>query len=255
MSQRLPPLPNLGYLKKHAKDVLRVARHRYPQCRLTDAQHALARGYGFRSWPDLKVHIESLREPQSVDRTPGRRIPAERVTSRFRAAKAGHPMAGMWTTVHPLPFLNDAAQHPADLVVEFDVIGDTVSLIQIASDETGEQTAVKMAIRADGREHPFHFGHELVMQARWSDLRTLEMIVKHGDAIVSSGTVRGFPGREIANPLDDRPRRRPRASVVVMPRAALAVAFMSITSACSFSSDTGGRMQTQFQTRGRPSRD
>lgn len=96
-------------------------------------------------------------------------------------------MAGMWTTVHPSSD-HDAAQHPADLVVEFDVIGDTVSLIQIASDETGEQTAVKMAIRADGREHPFHFGHELVMQARWSDLRTLEMIVKHGDAIVSSGT-------------------------------------------------------------------
>ena len=187
MSQRLPSVPNLGYLKKHAKDVLRVARHRNPQCRLTDAQHALARGYGFRSWPDLKVHIESLREPQSVDRTPGRRIPAERVTSRFRAAKAGHPMAGTWTTAQPSSD-HDVAQHPADMVVEFDVTGDTVSLTQIVSDETGEQTAVKMAICADGQEHPFHFGHELVMQARWSDLRTLEMIVKHGDAIVSSGT-------------------------------------------------------------------
>lgn len=185
MSQRLPSVPNLGYLKKHAKDVLRVARHRNPRCRLTDAQHALARGYGFRSWPDLKVHIESLRPPESVDRTPGRRIPAKRVASRFGAASAVHPMTGTWTTAQPT---SDVAQHPADLVVEFDVTGDIVSLVQIASDATGEQTAVKMAIRADGREHPFQFGHELVMQARWSDLRTLEMIVKHGDAIVSSGT-------------------------------------------------------------------
>jgi hypothetical protein len=185
MSQRLPSVPNLGYLRKHAKDVLRVARYRNPRCRLTDAQHALARGYGFRSWAELKVHIESLPEPDSVDRRIGRRTPAVRVTSRFSPAKAGHPMAGTWTT-HPSSG-HDVAQNSADLVVEFDVTGDTVSLIQIACDQIGEQTAVKMAIRADGREHPFHFGNELVMQARWSDFRTLEMIVKRGDLIVSSG--------------------------------------------------------------------
>jgi len=187
MSHSLPSVPNLGYLKKHAKDVLRVARHRNPRCRLTDAQHALARGYGFRSWPDLKVHVESLRQAESVARTPGRRIPVERVTSRFRAAKAGHPMAGTWTTAHPSSD-HDVAQDQADLVVEFDVTGDIVSLVQVASGKTGEQTAVKMAIRADGQEYPFPFGRELVMQARWSGLRTLEMIVKHGDAIVSHGT-------------------------------------------------------------------
>jgi hypothetical protein len=187
MSQRLPSIPNLGYLKKHAKDVLRVARHRNPRCRLTDAQHALARGYGFRSWPDLKVHIESLPEPESGDRTPGRRAPAWRVTSKIHPAKAGHPIAGTWTAAH-LSADDNVPQHSAYLVVEFEVTGDTVSLVQISSNETGEQTAMKMAFRADGREHPFNFGHELVMQARWSDLRTLEMIVKHGDAIVSNGT-------------------------------------------------------------------
>ena len=187
MSQRLPSVPNLDYLKKHAKDVLRVARHRNPRWRLTDAQHALARGYGFRSWPDLKVHVESLRLPDSGNRMPAGRSPGERVTSRSRSAKAGHPMTGTWIAAHPSSD-HDAVKHSVDVVLEFDVTDDIVSLVQIASGETGGRTAVKMAIRADGREHPFHFGHDLVMQARWSDRRTLEMIVTHGDVIVSSGT-------------------------------------------------------------------
>ena len=62
MTQRLPSLPNLGYLRKQAKDVLRVVRHRSPRWSLADAQHAVAHGYGFPSWPDsnsMSSHSEN----------------------------------------------------------------------------------------------------------------------------------------------------------------------------------------------------
>ena len=56
MSRQLPEKPNLVYLKKQAKELLRSMR----QGKLADAQHALARDYGFASWAKLKVHVETL---------------------------------------------------------------------------------------------------------------------------------------------------------------------------------------------------
>jgi hypothetical protein len=45
------------------------------------------------------------------------------------------------------------------------------------------------AIRAGAiQDHPVQFGNELVLRARWTDVRTLETIVKHGETIVSKGT-------------------------------------------------------------------
>jgi hypothetical protein len=56
MSRHLPPNPNLGYLKKQAKELLRSRQ----QGKLADAQHALANEYGFPQWADLKAHVDSL---------------------------------------------------------------------------------------------------------------------------------------------------------------------------------------------------
>lgn len=78
MSSQLPPNPNLIYLKKQAKTLLRqikagepaaVERCRQshphgenlPAPRLSDAQLILAREYGFASWPRLKHFIEGVR--------------------------------------------------------------------------------------------------------------------------------------------------------------------------------------------------
>ena len=47
MSRHLPPHPNLEYLKKQAKESLRDMRRRDPASKLADAQHAIAREYGF----------------------------------------------------------------------------------------------------------------------------------------------------------------------------------------------------------------
>lgn len=56
MSRQLPEKPNLAYLKKQAKELLRSGQHR----NLADAQHTLANEYGFPTWAKLKVHVESL---------------------------------------------------------------------------------------------------------------------------------------------------------------------------------------------------
>ena len=55
MSRQLPEKPNLQFLKKQVKELLRSGQH----SKLADAQHALAREYGFREWRELKTHVES----------------------------------------------------------------------------------------------------------------------------------------------------------------------------------------------------
>jgi hypothetical protein len=56
MSRQLPDNPNLEFLKKQAKELLRSMR----QGKLADAQHALANEYGFATWAKLKSHVEAL---------------------------------------------------------------------------------------------------------------------------------------------------------------------------------------------------
>jgi hypothetical protein len=59
MSRELPQKPNLGYLRKQAKELLRSTR----QGKLADAQYTLAKEYGFASWTKLKSHVEVLGVP------------------------------------------------------------------------------------------------------------------------------------------------------------------------------------------------
>lgn len=64
MSRDLPDRPNLDHLKKQAKALLRKLREHDAAATLADAQHALAREYGFASWPKLKTHLQAL--PQAA---------------------------------------------------------------------------------------------------------------------------------------------------------------------------------------------
>jgi ankyrin repeat protein len=59
MSEALPSRPNLGWLRKTAKQHLKDLRTRQPDATLADAQFTLARRYGFSSWRSLKVHVEN----------------------------------------------------------------------------------------------------------------------------------------------------------------------------------------------------
>src|SRR5258707_1137527 len=76
MSRVLPAHPSLEHLKKQAKDLLHDFAQGYPtaveqftsvaptsgaaQPKLADAQHVIAREYGFASWTKLKEHVQSL---------------------------------------------------------------------------------------------------------------------------------------------------------------------------------------------------
>ena len=90
MSQ-LPRRPSLTHLRKQAKDLLRRLRQQNPDTTLAEAQHAVAREYGFDSWPKLKTQVERLVAlPQPV--TFHRYTPKAREAvffSRFEASQRG----------------------------------------------------------------------------------------------------------------------------------------------------------------------
>src|SRR5215472_12341554 len=93
MSRPLPAKPHLEHLKKQAKELLRDYLLRTPDAierfrslgfesvtapKLADAQHVIAREYGYAAWPRLKEHVESL----------GRLTPAEQLSAAVCASNA-----------------------------------------------------------------------------------------------------------------------------------------------------------------------
>jgi ankyrin repeat protein len=58
--RRLPERPSLEQLRKQAREHLDALRASDPSAKLAAAQHALAREYGFDSWPKLVHHVESV---------------------------------------------------------------------------------------------------------------------------------------------------------------------------------------------------
>src|SRR5687768_830744 len=67
--RHLPDRPSLEQLRKQAKEYLAELRATDPSAGLAGAQHALARDYGFESWPALVHHVESL-QPERRMRQP-----------------------------------------------------------------------------------------------------------------------------------------------------------------------------------------
>jgi Clp amino terminal domain, pathogenicity island component/Glyoxalase superfamily protein len=94
MSQ-LPRRPNFEHLKKQAKDRLRELRQRDPAAKLADAQHAIAREYGFSNWAALKAHVESVEQtldsPASTFERYTERAKRATFFSRYEAGQLGHP--------------------------------------------------------------------------------------------------------------------------------------------------------------------
>jgi len=56
----LPEHPDLDWLRKQAKRLLKELRETNPSARLADAQFDLAKRYGFSSWRALKAHVDTL---------------------------------------------------------------------------------------------------------------------------------------------------------------------------------------------------
>ena len=195
MSQRLPRRPNLSHLKKQAKDVLRICRHRNPPWRLADAQHAVARGYGFQTWRDLKLHVESVTEPPAPIASRDSRTEEEMITgnSGGRPLKTaaedhrsltGHPIVGTWIARSPVRSVDHPQAPMVEVVTAFDLSDDLLTLTHIEADPAGHESAMKMAFPVDGQDHPVEFRDDLVLRATWTDNRALEIIARHGELIV-----------------------------------------------------------------------
>ncbi|MEM9884011.1 MAG: ankyrin repeat domain-containing protein, partial [Planctomycetota bacterium] len=78
----LPPRPELQHLKNQAKRRLEALRRSDPKAKLSTAQFALARDYGFSSWRELKAHVDAAcrEDPSAGD---------DRVADLERALDAG----------------------------------------------------------------------------------------------------------------------------------------------------------------------
>ena len=81
MSRDLPARPSLEHLKKQAKETLRSLASDSASVRptLADAQHLIAREYGFLNWAALKTHVESLAQAD----------PSEMLAAAVRTNDAG----------------------------------------------------------------------------------------------------------------------------------------------------------------------
>lgn len=126
MSRELPAKPNLEHLKRQAKDLLdafherdvtAVERLRLPHLltadappKLADAQHAIAREYGFANWAKLKEHVELVtlaRKPAEMLSVAVRASDAERVARVLEShpelnIEINGPMANVEANVTPL---------------------------------------------------------------------------------------------------------------------------------------------------------
>jgi hypothetical protein len=159
MSRNLPPHPNLDHLKKQAKDLLDELKQQNPTSKLADAQFALAREYGFTSWPKLKAYVESLPNPAtSVD-----------------AQDKANPFVGKWTAN-----LSKSKRHPANqfqnAILEFAVVGNTVTITDTVVGDSGHELHGKNTIQVDSDEHIVE--NEYVVTASWRGSRTLETMAK-----------------------------------------------------------------------------
>ena len=79
---QLPVRPNLEHLKKQAKALLRTSQsEESPPQKLADAQHVIARRYGFASWPKLKERVQRIEKQATAPADPSR--PALGASCRF----------------------------------------------------------------------------------------------------------------------------------------------------------------------------
>jgi hypothetical protein len=154
MSRNLPDRPNLEFLKKEAKTRLESMQRTATGVQLADAQFALARDYGFDSWPKLKAHVEAV---------------------------AMSPLTGRWVAD-----VSRSKRHPANqfrsATIVFAVDGTTVNVADEFVDEAGKTVRARNTIEADGVARAM--GSGFVVTARWLARNDLETVAtKNGEEV------------------------------------------------------------------------
>lgn len=166
MSRPLPTRPNLEHLKKQAKELLDDLQRQNPDAQLADALHAIAREYGFASWPKLKVAVEES-------------LPA--------SASERNPFVGVWTAD-----VSQSTRHPANqfqrATLRFAVDGDTVTITDVVVNAAGQEDRGTNTILVDGVERGADDGGGYALVAHWRSPRIIETIARKNGAIVGRGT-------------------------------------------------------------------
>lgn len=157
MSRNLPDRPNLEFLRKEAKALLASLQARDPAAQLADAQYALARDYGFTSWPNLKAHVEAV---------------------------SMSPLTGRWVAD-----VSRSKRHPANLfrsaTIVFAVDGNTVSIADEFEDEAGKTVRARNTIEADGVARATGSGY--MVTATWRSRSDLETVATRNGEEVGRG--------------------------------------------------------------------
>jgi hypothetical protein len=157
MSRNLPDRPNLEFLRKEAKARLESLQQGGAAAQLADAQFALAREYGFDSWPRLKAHVASL---------------------------AVSPFSGRWVAD-----VARSKRHPANpfrsATIVFSVDGTTVNMADEFVDEAGKATRNRHTVEADGV--PRRMGRGFVVTATWLAPNDLETVATRNGEEVGRG--------------------------------------------------------------------
>lgn len=188
MSRNLPRHPNLEFLKKQAKDLLHDTQERDPAFKLSDAQYAIAREYGFPSWPKLKAYVESVSGPTTaaaalvgeVSQGPEENAAVNAdLSGNSRSEEAEErrsPFVGTWTAN-----LSKSRQHALNqfqmATLDFDVVGDTVTIRDIVVDASGHEERTSNTLQADGKEHQTGRGDKHTLLARWIGSHVIEAVV------------------------------------------------------------------------------
>ena len=161
MSRNLPDRPNLEFLKKEAKALLESMQRGDSTAQLADAQHALARDYGFASWPKLKLHVESAGAGTDVS-----------------------PLAGRW-----IADVSRSKRHPANqftsATIVFAVRGTTVDIDDEFVDDAGKTIRGRNTLEADGVARPTSNG--FVITATWLARNDLETLATKNGEVVGRG--------------------------------------------------------------------
>ncbi|HKE85906.1 MAG TPA: glyoxalase superfamily protein [Vicinamibacterales bacterium] len=150
MSRELPPRPNLEHLKKQAKERLRELQLTRPDTRLADAQHAVAREYGFSSWPTLHAHVTGAVRDQTT-----------------------HPLTGTWTWDADGSSIVDE-DAPRHVMLSIDVDGDIVTIADSTINGSSREERNVNTIHVDGEERAQPHGYAIV--ATWVNTRALEAV-------------------------------------------------------------------------------
>lgn len=166
MFRQLPARPDLEHLRNQAKELLQELQRRDPGAQLADAQHTLAREYGFPSWPKLKVHVQLQANARTDERS---------------------PFVGRWQAN-----LAMSKRHPANAfrsaTIVFAVRDETVRISDVVVDGLGREERHDNTIRADGREHASDSGRGYSWLARWRNSHTLETVGKKDGQVVGAAT-------------------------------------------------------------------